>query len=918
MPSKPGVVTTSNGNIYIDAKLHSQFGDDTTALNEELGNILNSPYNNYILGDTGGETYRQFHTAGESSDPASRKDVAQSMVSGTTGKTVDQTYSDLIAQNPYLQSYFGQGDTTDDMSEATKKLIAENVNTQMGDSAIQTSDVARALFGDIGQGLDFEQEQYEGILGGTTTEDVKANTETAAAFEIGQSSFGAPTTESMQTAGGLDDLSSYGISSNNASGALTAEQRSLYEGIQRLNQETYDTSVQQIQKFVQQQTAATQTEQRQAMGASRAALARMRALQVTSAGVQYMNDLQSEYVDKLNNIVQQGITAINTAQQAKSSADLELLSKQLETLRQNRLDYQTEVNSYMDNLYKMEQVAQMKRDNITNTIDAMAAAGLTEQDLPTGYASYLDRSAGYVEGTTLGLLNVANRERAMSETVQQMELESMAMQQAADLNTYLDSVPLGEIINVNGVQYYGRSTNGVEVGSDGVGRRYVTLPNGSVAVEVLGQITTPESNLSLQFDDNGYAWAWDSQTNTLKPAGYMGQGVGAGADAALAWNQILPNGTDFNWYDERDGDYFGGQCGEFVRWATGGTVTCGDSLESKIAITDPTIGQKGNPVRVGDVVVTNEGGWTGHIGIIESVTEGPDGETYLSLMESNFNLDGKVNHGRSIKMSSSAIQGFARGELNPALQTGSSTVSNGGYVPTFGAPSPRDEDFEPDLKIKEQPYILVDGEYVPIPVAKTPEQEQQEREAAYQAELQREADVYKIQDHINRMNRVLENPALSDSVGPNFFARRPSGLSSLTGDYQEFVGDIATLISQETLNALVSAKARDATFGALSETELEILGNAATSINEYKKEFLGVTYFAASEETFIREVERLRSMAELAIKRINGKVPPSKEQVQSVYGDLAPGQVYAQEKSTGTVGILDESEYDPNKYTLID
>lgn len=98
----------------------------------------------------------------------------------------------------------------------------------------------------------------------------------------------------------------------------------------------------------------------------------------------------------------------------------------------------------------------------------------------------------------------------------------------------------------------------------------------------------------------------------------------------------------------------GGQCGRFVNKLTG--LGVGDSYQSKMAKTDPSIGTANNPPRSGDVFVMPYKNY-GHIGFVESVIPKSDGTYDLVVLDSNWGLDEKVQ--RHV-LSSQQISGYAR------------------------------------------------------------------------------------------------------------------------------------------------------------------------------------------------------------------------------------------------------------------
>jgi len=680
MPNKPNVVTQDkSGNVWINAKLYKQTGDPSAA-SQEVNKLLNNPYQKYILGDTGGETYRKYYTASgadknaSDSSGISTKELATT-TTGPTGKTFAQGYSDVIASNPNLKDYFGQGGTTKEMETATKQLMLENIATQMGDKSVIGSEAARRVFGDIGTGLDDEtQKLMEGQaqIDGPPPE-MQQQFQPTPDFQMQMP-------QQLQQTGGVD-LSSYGIPADTPSDSLTPEQKRLYEGIQKLNQETFDSTVQEIQRWVQEQTAAVKTEQEKAMGASRVALARMGALQTTSAATQYVNDLQSEYTDKLSGIVQQGISAINTAQRAKSEGDLEILSQQIENIRQNKQDMMAEQAQFMDNLQAMENIAKLRRDSVTGQIDAMVASGMTEDDVPEGYLGYLDSAAGYAPGVSAGLMQMAERERSIQEFQTMQEAESASIQRTSDLIDLLNKVPYGQSIEINGSVYTGMD-NGMEfkgyeidkTTGDGVAVVWDKNSGGLMTHKMPGMVS-PQMNYQTTWVENGDGtktlWYVPENPNAgiavPVPGAYSSNATGGVGENALMSD--FPQGESFSntsW------------CGEYLRniMDEGVLPPVGnfDTIQQKREWADETIGfgPGQRPPQVGDIIVTNEHATYGHVGMITDITVDPNtGRQVARLAESNYSGP-YPTYTRTIELSENNMEtaggkviGFHTGKLKP-------------------------------------------------------------------------------------------------------------------------------------------------------------------------------------------------------------------------------------------------------------
>lgn len=114
---------------------------------------------------------------------------------------------------------------------------------------------------------------------------------------------------------------------------------------------------------------------------------------------------------------------------------------------------------------------------------------------------------------------------------------------------------------------------------------------------------------------------------------------------------------------------------------------------------------------------------------------------------------------------------------------------------------------------------------------------------------------------ISTIDSLLTNKAISSTVGPNFFAR--FGFGSLTGANQSFISSVEQIVSQLSLDKLIEAKKQGATFGALSDREMNILAGAATKIAGWQIIKNGkVVGYNIDENSFKKELQVIKEMAE--------------------------------------------------------
>ena len=133
----------------------------------------------------------------------------------------------------------------------------------------------------------------------------------------------------------------------------------------------------------------------------------------------------------------------------------------------------------------------------------------------------------------------------------------------------------------------------------------------------------------------------------------------------------------------------------------------------------------------------------------------------------------------------------------------------------------------------------------------------------------------KQQNQITDVNSLVNDAAISTAVGPNKLARGKISVpftkdgvsfapSQYSGATQNFIGSVEKLRSQLNLDALIQAKGSGATFGALSDQELRILGTSATKIGQWAIERDGkIVGYDIDEKSFKRELDTINNFAKL-------------------------------------------------------
>lgn len=164
------------------------------------------------------------------------------------------------------------------------------------------------------------------------------------------------------------------------------------------------------------------------------------------------------------------------------------------------------------------------------------------------------------------------------------------------------------------------------------------------------------------------------------------------------------------------------------------------------------------------------------------------------------------------------------------------------------------------------------------------------------------ASIPAMQDKIDAVDLLAEHAGLNTRVGPNIQARKPAsfwggvgkaativgipglivgGIEEASGSGQDFAGGVHKLVNGMTLENLISAKARGATFGALSDAELQLLASSASKINDWEiknDKGIGKGVWNIDEGSFKNELKNIQDLTRRALYLQNGKLFDSSEQ----------------------------------------
>ena len=120
------------------------------------------------------------------------------------------------------------------------------------------------------------------------------------------------------------------------------------------------------------------------------------------------------------------------------------------------------------------------------------------------------------------------------------------------------------------------------------------------------------------------------------------------------------------------------------------------------------------------------------------------------------------------------------------------------------------------------------------------------------------------QANVDSISQLIGDSYLRRAVGTNPLVRF-SFLEPLTGGKSNFIAGIEQITSQLNLETLIQAKSRGATFGALSNQELQVLASAATKIGTWAiKDKQGkVTGYNTTPSKFQDELQKIQNFSKL-------------------------------------------------------
>jgi hypothetical protein len=145
---------------------------------------------------------------------------------------------------------------------------------------------------------------------------------------------------------------------------------------------------------------------------------------------------------------------------------------------------------------------------------------------------------------------------------------------------------------------------------------------------------------------------------------------------------------------------------------------------------------------------------------------------------------------------------------------------------------------------------------------------------AIETKNQNELKATQLQTKATDLGNAKNDEYLNTAVGINPIGR--ISFSSLwNGGKKDFLATVKQLTDQETMGTLLALKQAGGTLGALSDSERQMLQDAATKINNWaiKDDKGNITGYDASEDDFKAELNKLQTLAQTAADKAKGSIP---------------------------------------------
>jgi len=437
-----------------------------------------------------------------------------------------------------------------------------------------------------------------------------------------------------------------------------------------------------------------------------------------------LTGIEQQGIARLAALDAQELDLISQAQAANDANQFNLLSQKLQMVSQTRREKDATIAELnraameqekfaMEKAMQMRQFQRFDREDAGASIDAMVKAGLDPASIPPEYLNKLDAQAGYIAGTSTGLMNVAMGERKAKSV-------SDFLDQQKKIQDVLSTLPPDQMIEINGNQYYGsrndwqESMTEIEKSTGNLISVFTNKSTGEQKVTVQKGVLKPNIEYTIQETKNsdGSTSKWYVPVDPTQGPAIPVSGQQFGGAQGVNSGEIeekFPDGS--SWNDDPAGwaekglsakDFW---CLRFVgNMDVRGQALMnevGNTLAEKRASVEKDIGYGAGqqPPQAGDYILTNEDSTYGHIALIKEIRTDPDtGKEVAILTESNYKPL-TVTHTRSIQLDSNRILGFKKSQLKPEYTSQPES-------PQFGDAAPNQDDMISALgRPKDSKYL---------------------------------------------------------------------------------------------------------------------------------------------------------------------------------------------------------------------
>lgn len=719
-----------------------------------------------------------------------------------------------------------------------------------------------------------------------------------------------------------------------ASGTLTPEEAKSVQDQANATKAQYDTLISDAQRQKQQGMAKDLVAAGQRGGLMNTQFSGIAALTPTVGGdfVGQGGELyriQSEYDLNISNLQAQQLQAVANAQDAAKAAiktgkkeDLDAAVEAFNTVKslhdeRNQLiiDKASALAEYQKSQLELQKYEQ---ETASKTIDAIAQAGYSVEDIPDGYFQNLDLKAGYAIGTSQALFEVAANEKKTTDYKAQVDQAKALTDIFSNLQVGSPPVTIGD--STYSLLNYGDNMSGTETNSTG---QYLWTTNnatGETTVRRFGEASNQQYH-DFQSDQGPVVRVYaDGHKITFDPTQ-----PDLGIPNPQALQATFPD--SFKPSDEQlaslglsqlNPTSGGIQCGQFVRLITGYTGSDLSSSETKRSLIDPSIGTADNPPQAGDAFIQSGGSYD-HIGVVLGATALDDGSYQISIVDANSQGDGAV-HYRTIN--SNNVLGFARQGfgLVSDFQFGTDAPSSPAGGLTFGGGSDA---------VHVLAQQLADGTIDQSALSSSGLSDQQRQAAIVEAaNIKNNAPA-----QTGLVTLSPENQKLLEASPETKKLAAGSDLRSALDNYKDLldqygstqtfgVGPVSVTLQGkqkadlENAYGVITAKYKAAeSLGALDEGVTKAVQNIIRDISKTKN--IGQFFQPGKIKS---QIEQLNTgLNDSALQSYNLLISKNPAFANSEYLQqlLTPYTVRVKDKNTGQTGVIPINEYDETQYDKI-